>query len=393
MVVSVWSGIVTTSAEVAVLDVAGLDALIGELHERGYETKGPTVREGAVVPGAVGGVRDLPRGVQDVQAPGHYRLIDGDERLFAWAVGPGSWKAEFFPPIQVEWRAQSHEGVWSFDLADPAPAPLAIIGARPCELAAIEVLDRVFAEGPHPDPRYRARRENCFTVVVECTVPAATCFCASMGTGPDVKGDFDLALCELSDDDGHRFLVRAGSSRGADVLGAIHHATPIERDLGAREDVLARAKASMQRHLETDGLAEMLARNIEHPRWSEVAERCLSCANCTMVCPTCFCSDVLDVSDLAGDLERRRVWSSCFDLEHSYLHGGAVRTSTSSRYRQWMTHKLSTWWDQFDVSGCVGCGRCITWCPVGIDITEEANAIARTDAATRVGVPSSRGGS
>jgi ferredoxin len=379
-----------TFAESFVVDVDGLDALVQVLIQRGYETKGPTVHDGAVVPGPITGVREFPRGVRDEQAPGRYRLGKGDERLFAWAVGPGSWKADFFPANQVEWRAHTSEGALSFAEVGTASTPLAIIGARPCELAAIEVFDRVLGEGAHPDPRYVTRRDTCFMVVVECAVPAGTCFCSSMGTGPDVKSGFDIALSELSDADGHRFLARAGSSHGADVLAAIPHALASELDLRARLESLEHAEASMGRHLETEGLAELLARNIEHPRWSDVAERCLSCANCTMVCPTCFCSDVLDISELSGALERRRVWSSCFDLDHSYLHGGAVRSSTSSRYRQWMTHKLSTWWDQFDTSGCVGCGRCVTWCPVSIDITEEVEAIVRTDGAARVTVPTSR---
>jgi sulfhydrogenase subunit beta (sulfur reductase) len=128
-------------------------------------------------------------------------------------------------------------------------------------------------------------------------------------------------------------------------------------------------------------VADLFSQNLEHPRWDEVASRCLSCGNCTMVCPTCFCSDVHDTADTVGVVERRRTWSSCFDLEHSYLHGGPVRASSSSRYRQWLTHKLSTWWDQFDTSGCVGCGRCIVWCPVGIDLTQEVAAIAASDGA------------
>jgi ferredoxin len=130
------------------------------------------------------------------------------------------------------------------------------------------------------------------------------------------------------------------------------------------------------RHLETAGIRELLLDNLEHPRWQTVAERCLSCANCTMVCPTCFCSSVEEVSDLTGDhVVRERSWASCFTAEHSYMNTGAVRKSTASQYRQWLTHKLATWHDQFETSGCVGCGRCITWCPVGIDLTEEVAAI------------------
>ncbi len=262
-------------------------------------------------------------------------------------------------------------------------APLAVVGARPCELAAMDVLDQVLLDGAYPDPRYAARRSGAFVVVAECGSPAATCFCTSMGTGPSAESGFDLALTELDDEDGHRFVVRVGTDRGAEVLARLPHSDPTSGDLAARQLVLDSAGDRIERRLETEGLPELLARNLEHPRWDEVAERCLACGNCTLVCPTCFCSDVSDTTDLNGDVHRQRTWASCFDLDHSYLHGGPVRTSTSSRYRQWLTHKLSTWWDQFDTSGCIGCGRCIAWCPVGIDLTEEAAAIRASDGSVR----------
>jgi ferredoxin len=95
-----------------------------------------------------------------------------------------------------------------------------------------------------------------------------------------------------------------------------------------------------------------------------------------MVCPTCFCASVQETTDLSGEqVDRRRQWDSCFNFDFSYLNGGVVRDQVRSRYRQWLTHKLATWWDQFGLSGCVGCGRCITWCPVGIDLTQEVAAL------------------
>jgi hypothetical protein len=94
-----------------------------------------------------------------------------------------------------------------------------------------------------------------------------------------------------------------------------------------------------------------------------------------LVCPTCFCSTVEDTTDLSGEVATRtRVWDSCFTLGHSYIHGGSVRPTTATRYRQWLTHKLDTWWDQFGTSGCVGCGRCTTWCPAEIDLLAEVPA-------------------
>jgi ferredoxin len=370
--------------DAAVIDSEGLGALITTLAGLGYETKGPVVRDGAIMPGPVQNVADLPVGTHDVQAPGQYRLEHGeDANVFGWAVGPGSWKAEFFPPTQELWRSTVVDDSVSVTTPDLEMAPLAVVGARPCELVALGILDRVLVDGAHPDPRYAARRVGAFVVAAECGSPAATCFCTSMGAGPGADSGFDLALTELNDDEGHRFVVRIGSERGADVLARVPVTELTSGDLAARDRVLTSAGDIIDRRLETEGLAELLARNIDHPRWDEVAERCLACGNCTLVCPTCFCSDVSDTTDLAGDVRRQRTWASCFDLDHSYVHGGPVRSSTSSRYRQWLTHKLSTWWDQFDTSGCVGCGRCIAWCPVGIDLTEEAAAIRDGDGAVR----------
>ena len=168
-----------------------------------------------------------------------------------------------------------------------------------------------------------------FIVAAECGTPSGTCFCTSMGTGPAASEGYDLALTELYDQGGHRFVVRIGSEQGAEVLSAVPLVAVTPGDRREREEVLAGAEASMGRRLETEGLAALLARNLEHPRWDDVAERCLACGNCTLVCPTCFCSDVHDTSELTGEVVRTRTWSSCFDLEHSYVHGGAVRKSTS----------------------------------------------------------------
>jgi formate hydrogenlyase subunit 6/NADH:ubiquinone oxidoreductase subunit I len=202
-----------------------------------------------------------------------------------------------------------------------------------------------------------------------------------MGTGPKAGPGFDLALTEVIDGGRHDLVIEVGTERGAEVAASVPHRSAEAKDVYDARAVLAAAEGSMDHALDTEGLKEILYRHYEDPRWDEVAKRCLACANCTMVCPTCFCATVEDETDLVGaGTERRRIWDSCFSQEFSYIHGGSVRTSGGARYRQWITHKLATWHDQFGVSGCVGCGRCITWCPVGIDITAEARAVRQGDA-------------
>lgn len=374
------------------LDLAGLDRLIARLAGAGYRTMGPVVRDGAIVAGDVAGVDDLPRGVGDEQSAGRYRLVArGHDRLFDWAVGPGSWKPVALPAHEDLWRARRDADGPGLALDEPAPSerPVAIVGARPCDAAALEVLDRVLLAGAHRDDRYGARRASSFLLVAECTHPSDLCFCPSVGTGPDAHGPFDLALTEVGDGAARRFVVRVGSARGAEALGD-DGAPATSDELAARARALDASRARMARTLDAPRAAEVLARNAEHPRWDEVAERCLACGSCTQVCPTCFCVDVRDATDLAGAVTRSRRWSSCFDVEHSFLHGGPVRASTASRYRQWLTHKLSTWGEQFDTTGCVGCGRCVAWCPVGIDLLEEVDAISARDGATRVVLSSAR---
>ena len=359
------------------LDVAGLDALLAELARRGYQVVGPRVRDGAIVYDRIASTADLPRGVTDEQGPGHYRLARrDDDALFGYAVGPHAWK-RFLNPAR-ELLFAMHRGPDGVTVEAPrADERYAFLGVRACELAAIAIQDRVFTGGPHVDPRYAARRANAFLIAVQCAVAGGTCFCVSMKTGPRATSGFDLALTELTGAGGHRFVVEAGSDAGAEVLAAVTHDAVDDADVTRALAQSAEVATRMGRALATEGLHDALVKQPEHPRWEAVAQRCLTCANCTMACPTCFCSTVEDTADLSGQhAERWKRWDSCFNLEFTYLHGGNVRASGASRYRQWMTHKLATWHDQFGSSGCVGCGRCITWCPVGIDITEEAAAIA-----------------
>ncbi len=361
---------------------ATLERLIRMLVEDGYEVVGPTIDQSAIVYGPIESVADLPVGWTDRQAPGEYRLEPrDDDRIFGFVVGPHSWKKYLFPADELVASAARAGDTWQFTTPDVVPRNYAFLGVRACELAAIAVQDRVFLGGPYVDPLYRARRDAVLLIAVNCTQAAATCFCTSMNTGPRCTRGFDLALTEL--DEG--FTVECGSDRGRDILRRLTAdkvPAMADRDqLRAAESARAQAVAQITRRMDTDDLRQLLLGNLESPRWDSIAERCLSCTNCTMVCPTCFCSTVTEVEELT-QVDRRRQWDSCFNIDFSRVNGNPSRNSIAGRYRQWLTHKLATWHDQFGTSGCVGCGRCITWCPPGIDLTEEV-AELRTSARLR----------
>ncbi len=353
---------------------ANLQVLIDLLREDGRTVIGPTVLDGAVTLDEIRSTDDLPVGRRDTQAPGRYRLSrDGSDRVFDFTVGPSSPKRWTFPsrvPLTV---ARREEGAVRFDTARSDPPRVAFIGVRACELAALGIQDRVFLGGDFTDEDYRARRAATFVVAVECAVAGGTCFCTSMGTGPAVRNGADLVLSEL--DDG--FVVRAGSAGGADLLARL----PLK---AATPDQLNRARVQVEAVAEaigdpvpTEGLHDRLLAQWDSPRWLRIAERCMTCANCTLVCPTCFCSSVTQRSDLDGTLNtNERIWDSCFTLGFAKVAGGNFRSRARDRYRQWLTHKFATWVDQFGSLGCVGCGRCVTWCPVGIDVRAELQAIA-----------------
>jgi len=368
-------------AETRLLEREHLDELLGALKRRGYRLLGPTVDNGAITYDELESAADLPAGWTDEQEGGTYRLRRReDQGVFGYAVGPRSWKQFLWPPRVRLWKARAEGDGFEIEPEPAEPSRDAYIGVRSCDLHAIASLDSALRDIPDPDPGYAARRAGVFIVALNCWQAGGTCFCVSMGTGPRATSGYDIALTEVLEDGRHYFLVEPGSEAGAEVVAELPARGAEAGEVAAGERAVEQAVAGQGRTLDTTDLKGLLYRNYEHPRWDDVADRCLTCGNCTMVCPTCFCTSVEDVTDLTGtEAERTREWDSCFTLDFSYVHGGSIRSTPRARYRQWMTHKLATWGDQFDTFGCVGCGRCITWCPVAIDITEEAAAIRATD--------------
>jgi sulfhydrogenase subunit beta (sulfur reductase) len=356
-----------------------LDELIAMLWRDGYRVLGPVERDGAVAFDEVRATADLPVGRREEQSPGRYRIGAGRPgEVFGVVNGPGSLKPSFFAPDETLLEIRRERRGFKVTEAESAAARLAFIGVRACDLGAVAIQDRVFLRDEYRDSHYAARRRDALMIAVNCTRSAATCFCASMETGPEARAGYDLAMTES---DGG-FVVRTGSERGAAIVAALGLAAAGEPEVAAAASAIAHCAETQTRRMDTSDLPRLLYEEAESPRWNDVAARCLSCTNCTMVCPTCFCHTVLDEEEIAGNLSRRvRKWDSCFSLEHAHIHGINFRPHIKNRYRQWLTHKLASWIDQFGSSGCTGCGRCIAWCPVGIDLTEEVAAIRTLRAA------------
>jgi len=375
-----------------VLDWAGLSGLVDLLASEGYQVIGPTARDGAIVLSELSTAEELPAGWAVESGPGFYRLRPRDDgAVFAHSAGPQSWKQFLHPPRRQLWSA-GPDG--EFRAVTEDPPRYAFLGVRGCDLAAIATLSTVLGRGQdlpgrkdalrQPDGRFSRVRQGLFVIAVNCTEPGGVCFCASMGTGPAAGPGYDIVLTEQAGRAEHRFIAEAATDEGARVLAAIPHRDPRPAEVDTAQAEVAGAADRMGREMPPVDLPALIRDSRESPHWQDVASRCLTCANCTMVCPTCFCTTTEDVTELAGDNAGRwQRWASCFELDFSYVHGGSVRQSGESRYRQWISHKLGTWHDQFGTSGCTGCGRCIAWCPAGIDITEEAARLATADGQDR----------
>jgi sulfhydrogenase subunit beta (sulfur reductase) len=359
--------------------------LIGALQESGYTVVGPTVGEKSIVFDEIRTMDDLPIGIGEHQSAGSYELVQRqDDALFAYTVGPTTWKKYLFPPHETLLSVSKVDGTLLFESTPPQTTRYAFLGVRPCELAAISIQDKVFIGPTATDPHYAAVRATAFTIAVNCAVAGGTCFCDSMGTGPRAESGYDLVLTEVIEGDTHEFVIEAGSATGEALLENLDGRQATETDAATVESIVADTMSHMGRSMQTDDVYDVLISSLESTHWDEVATRCLSCTNCTLVCPTCFCSTMEDVSDLKGKATRQRRWDSCFTMEFTNLHQHSVRSTTASQYRQWITHKLAYWQDQFDVIGCVGCGRCVTWCPASIDITEEVKNLRTASKAVTV---------
>jgi sulfhydrogenase subunit beta (sulfur reductase) len=351
------------------------DTILSTLVGLGYQLEGPQVQDFTVVLGPINSLADLPYGYTSQEESGKYTLsATGRENYFDITSGPHTWKKYFFPPqTQLMVFQQDHPGNWTTLRGEDEIPRYALIGVKPCDLAGIQIQDQIFLEGERCDPIYHDRRDKALILVANCTEPCDTCFCTSMGTGPKAKDGYDLALTELNDN----FLIEIGSDAGRLALAGLDWESASGYFIKEADIALERAVKRIKLNLpDPEKLKKELLENLDHPHWSDVASRCFSCGSCTQVCPTCFCWSAVDKTLLPGDtIIRERCWDSCFNPDYSYVAHGNTRPNTRARYRQWLTHKFASWYEQNGSSGCVGCGRCITWCPAEINHLDEIAAI------------------
>jgi ferredoxin len=352
-----------------------------EILQKRYRIIGPRVEKGTVALAEIS-FADIPAGYRDRQGAGSYRLEEQRaEGVFTFSPGPDSFKKFLHPSSEKLFAFRKTAKTIVVENGAAEEKPMAFVGVRACDLAALGLLDKVFLEGPVREQGYERRRKDIFIAAVNCLHPGENCFCDSMGTGPEAKDGFDLAITEFPGS----FLVETGSAEGEKVLEKLPHDEARNPDLNEKRAGISRCREMIKKSMKTGDLPGIIYRNLEHPRWAEIAAKDLECGNCTMVCPTCFCNssfDTFSASAITGNFrefsgQRKRTWDSCFSKNFARVHGGNFRPTRRARYRHWMTHKLAYWIDQFGKPGCVGCGRCITWCPVGIDITHELEELRR----------------
>jgi len=357
--------------------IARLAELFDALSAENYSIIAPVKKNDAILYDEVSSVDDLPKGWTVKQNAGKYHLQKrDDEALFGYNLAANSWKRFLHPPEVKLFSASKTSDGFEVVESEPEAPKQAFIGVRSCELKAIEIQDKVLLEN---DEIYRKNRENSLIIAVNCVSAQPTCFCTSMNGSPEAKSGYDLSVTEIINEAEHYFLIRSGSDKGLEILSQIKCTEASAEENEVAKSEIANAARQMQKYDMSDA-AELLLNNLDSAYWDKIAEKCLACGNCTMACPTCFCTTIEDVTDLTGDnTERWRKWDSCFSLDFSYIHGGNVRKSAKSRYRQWITHKLSSWHEQFGESGCTGCGSCVTWCPVEIDIRDSLQKIREAE--------------
>lgn len=271
-------------------------------------------------------------------------------------------KEVFFPQTETMF-AYNEKGIHSSVYKGK---PIALFGVRPCDAKSFLLLNKVFKENEYEDPYWIGRYKNALIFVLACNNPLSTCFCNWLNGGPFNKKGADIFLIDIND----AFLIEPCSQKGEEFItnlsSSIRLPKAVRSDLKRAESIKEEAESLLSESIELASLKEALDHLWDNPVWEEIAYKCLNCAVCSYLCPTCHCFDIQD-----ENRERIRIWDSCmFSLFTKEASGYNPRPTGKERMRQRIMHKFSYLVDNLGEFACVGCGRCIRDCPVNMDIRE-----------------------
>lgn len=279
-------------------------------------------------------------------------------------------KSAVFPQTETLFTFDHHAAVK--ETSPKEGMDTVVFGIRPCDARSFQLLDPIF-EGDYPDPYYLKRRNKTALIGMACNEPFPNCFCTSINGNPFSKEGLDLLFTALNGSyhidvitDKGRIMIDKASS---------HLTTAKAEDTTEKEQLAKAAEGKIKRHINLDGIKDKLAAIFDHAIWNRFASKCIGCGICTYSCPTCYCFDMQDeTSERKG--RRVRIWDSCMFPEYTlHASGHNPRPTRTQRLRNRMYHKFKFNIDNYGFPSCVGCGRCITLCPVNVDLIENLSAI------------------
>jgi len=242
-----------------------------------------------------------------------------------------------------------------------------IFGIRPCDAHSFVLLENFFAFGEFQDEIFLKKRENSIIIGIGCNIPKSTCFCTSIEGHPFMKEDMDIFLVDL----GEKYLVEEITEKGKEILNRLEWLPNAKKeDIKKAEELSKQAEESFVTELDLKDIDKILDPNFEHPIWQEISEVCIGCGTCSFLCPTCTCFDVIDENDQYNNKGRRiRIWDTCQSCLYTlHTSGHNPREGCIERCRNRILHKFCYYPENYDILGCVGCGRCIQLCPVNNDL-------------------------
>lgn len=273
-------------------------------------------------------------------------------------------KGILFPQSEVMFRYTREKGRVSSQSTEQVDKAMVLFGVRPCDVKAIGLLDFTFDGQDYKDVYFVNKRRNTIVIGLGCLSPRTTCFCTSFKIGPFSKEGSDLFLTDIGD----WWLIDALTKKGEELIKKGPFEDTTDEDLRLGEKVEEKALHKITSRVELNGLKEKLDQMVESPFWESLYEKCLGCAVCTYLCPTCYCFDIQDEA-VNSRGARVRNWDSCmFPLYSLETSGHNPRPTGGERWRQRLNHKFNYYVELHNQPACVGCGRCILNCPVNIDI-------------------------